>query len=95
MEELNELKKELTVYNITKFCAGYAISFGAFLAIMAFLKNPLSTSKGLIRLLTKLGIFVLACKAGDVAQKYFCDSADEIKDSIKDIKEAIANVRTK
>ena len=92
LKELKELKKALTPYNITKYCAGYIISAGAFLAIVAILKRPMGASKGLIRLLTKLGIFILACKAGDVAQKYFCDTADEVRDSIKDIKEAITDV---
>ena len=92
LKELKDLKKALTPYKITKYCAGYVISVGAFLAIMAVLKRPMGASKGLIKLLTRLGIFVLACKAGDVAQKYFCDTADEIKDSIKDIKEAITDV---
>lgn len=92
---MNELKDQLTPYNVAKLCIGYTISVGAFLAISAFLKKPIGPSKGVIKLLTKLGIFVLACKAGDIAQDYFCESADEIKNSINDIKEMMTGVRTK
>ena len=95
IKELTELKNQLTPYNVAKFCIGYTISVGAFLAIMAFLKKPIGPSKGLVKLLTKLGIFVLACKAGDIAQDYFCESADEIKNGINDIKEMMTDVRIK
>ena len=39
----------------------------------------------------KLGIFVLGCKAGDIAEKYFNDTVDE---TVKNFKESQEEMKT-
>ena len=91
-KELEELKAKITPMNTTKFVAGTLISLGATAAVIACMKSGLAGSKGVTKLLMKLGIFVLACKAGDVAETYFKETFSEteeaIRDAQKDIKEA-------
>ena len=89
-KELNAIKASITPMNTFKFVAGTLISLGATAAIIAVLKNPLQGSKGVTKLLMKLGIFVLACKAGDVAEDYFKKTVDEAEKAYKEAKEDIA-----
>ena len=96
-KELQELKTKITPMNTAKFIAGTIVSLGATAAVIALMKTGLNGSKGVTRLLMKLGIFALACKAGDVAEKYFRETFDEAqeafregKNELKDVKEAAA-----
>ena len=86
-KELTELKAKVTPVNTAKFLIGTLISFGAMEAVVATLKSPLQGAKGLMKLMMRLGIFVLGCKAGDVAEKYFSDTVDEIMKSFKEARE--------
>ena len=86
-KELEELKLKMTPLNTAKFVAGTVISLGATAAVIAMMKSGLSGSKGVTKLLMKLGIFVLACKAGDVAESYFKETFDEAQGAIKDMRE--------
>lgn len=94
-KELSDLKAKITPLNTAKFIAGTVISLGATAAVFALMKTGLNGSKGVTRLLMKLGIFVLACKAGDVAETYFNETFTETQkaftDAKKDIKEAAAD----
>lgn len=91
-KELNELKEKMTPLNTMKFLAGTLISFGAAAAVFNMMRNPLLGAKGITKLLMKLGIFVLACKAGDVAEGYFKETVDKAEKELKEMqKEASAN----
>lgn len=86
-KELEELKTKMTPINTAKFVAGTVISLGATAAVIALMKSGLTGSKGVTKLLMKLGIFVLACKAGDVAEKYFKETFNEAQEALKEMKE--------
>lgn len=92
-KELEEIKAKITPMNTAKFVAGTLISLGATAAVIGFMKTGLTGSRGLTKLLMKLGIFVLACKAGDVAEGYFKDMVTEAEEAFKEgTKEATENV---
>lgn len=89
-KEIEDLKKQFTPMSAAKFIAGTIISLGATAAVCAALKNPLQGAKGLTKLMMRLGIFVLGCKAGDVAEKYFNDTVDETIRTLHETKEEVA-----
>lgn len=76
-KELEELKAKVTPVSTGKFIMGTLISLGTAAAVVGLFKNPIDGAKGLTKLMMKLGIFVLGCKAGDIAEKYFNDTVDE------------------
>lgn len=86
-KELNELKGKITPTRTIKFLTGTLISFGATAAIIAALRNPLAGARGITKLLMKLGIFVLACKAGDVAEEYFRKTVDDAENAFREARE--------
>ncbi len=88
-KELEELKSKMTPINTAKYLAGTVISLGAMAAVIAVMKSGLVGNKGVTKLLMKLGIFVLACKAGDVAEKYFKEQFSEAQEAfkVKEVKE--------
>ena len=86
-KELNELKVKMTPFNTIKFLTGTLISFGATAAMFAMMRNPINTAKGITKLIRMLGVFVLACKAGDVAESYFRETTDKIQEELKQMKE--------
>ena len=90
-KELEELKSKVTPISTIKFITGTIISLGTAAAVVGAFRNPIEGAKGLTKLMMKLGIFVLGCKAGDVAEKYFSDTVDE---TIKTFQEAKAEVKT-
>jgi prefoldin subunit 5 len=91
-KELLDLKAKMTPIGTIKFLMGTLISFGATAAVIAALKNPLQGSRGITKLLMKLGIFVMACKAGDMAEKYFKDTVEDAENAFKEAKEEIKEV---
>lgn len=91
-KELNELKSEITPLKTFKFVAGTLISLGATAAVIGMMKSPLNGSKGVTKLLMKLGIFVLACKAGDVAEDYFKKTITEAENAFEEAKEEVKAV---
>ena len=86
-KELNELKAKVTPVNTAKFLVGTVISCGAMAAIIAALGGSIQNTKGLTKLMMKLGIFVLGCKAGDMAEKYFSNMMDEAIGAFNEAKE--------
>lgn len=86
-KELEELKEKVTPISTMKFITGTLISLGAAAAVVGLFKNPIESSKGLTKLMMKLGIFVLGCKAGDIAEKYFNDTVDEMVKTFKETQE--------
>ena len=84
-KEIEELKAKMTPANTAKFIIGTVISLGATAAVIAVMKGGLAGSKGITKLLMKLGIFALACKAGDVAENYFKETFTETQDALKDL----------
>ena len=86
-KELNELKAKMTPINTAKFLAGTLISLAAAAAVVGAMRGSLSGARGITKLLMKLGIFVLACKAGDVAETYFRDKVKEAEDDYAKMKQ--------
>lgn len=86
-KEIEELKAKVTPLSTTKFIAGTLISLGAAAAVVGLFRNPIESSKGLTKLMMRLGIFVLGCKAGDVAEKYFSETMDETVKTFQETKE--------
>lgn len=86
-----ELKKNATPLKAIKFITGTLISCGAMAAVAALLKGSLKGSKGVTKLLMRLGIFVLACKAGEVAEDYFSETFDETVEAFKETQEELKN----
>lgn len=84
-KSIDELKAKATPLNATKYIVGTLISFGAMAAIVAALKNPVAGAKGITKWMMRLGIFVLGCKAGDVAEKYFHDTFDDVVSAYKEV----------
>lgn len=88
-KELQELKEKVTPFNTIKFISGTIISLGAAAAFVGIFKEPLRNAKGITKLMMKLGIFVLGCKAGEVAENYFTDTMDETIRTFKEAKEEV------
>ena len=86
-KEIEELKAKVTPLSTMKFIAGTLISLGAAAAVVGLFRNPIESSKGLTKLMMRLGIFVLGCKAGDVAEKYFSETMDETVKTFQETKE--------
>ena len=93
-KELEDLKLKMTPLNTAKFVVGTVASLGATAAVIALMKSGLGGSKGVTKLLMKLGIFVLACKAGDVAEDYFKEQFDKVTDAFKEAQEETKQVIT-
>ena len=94
-KELQELKAKMTPLNTAKFLAGTVVSLGATAAVIAFMKSGLAGSKGVTKLLMKLGIFVLACKAGDIAESYFKETVEDYEKEFKEAKKEAEEGGTK
>lgn len=88
-KELNELKSKMTPIGTAKFIAGTLASLGATAAVIALMKGPLQGSRGVTKLLMKLGIFILACKAGDVAENYLKETVDDAEKAFKEAQEEV------
>ena len=83
-KEIEELRSKMTPMGTAKFIAGTLISLGTAAAVMAVMKGGLAGSKGVTKLIMKLGIFVLACKCGDVAESYFDETFDKCQEAFKE-----------
>ena len=89
--ELTEIKQKATPVNTAKFLIGTVVSMGAFAAVTALMKGSLSNSKGVAKLMMRLGIFILGCKAGDVAEEYFSERIESIIKAFNEAKEETKN----
>lgn len=78
-----EMKNPL---DAAKFVTGTIISLGAAAAVVGMMQNPIKNAKGLTKLMMKLGVFVIGCKVGDVVEKYFNDTVDEMVKAFNDLK---------
>jgi len=90
-KDIIDLKKSITPIKTAKFLAGTVISCGAMAAVVASFRNPIQAAKGLTKLMMRLGIFVLGCKAGDLAEEYFNKTIDAVTDALKKTKEEMNN----
>lgn len=91
-KELQELRSKVTPISTIKFITGTIISLGTTAAVVGVFRNPIEGAKGITKLMMKLGIFVLGCKAGDIAEKYFSDTVDETIKTFKEAQEEVASV---
>ncbi len=92
-KELADLKERFTPGRAAKFIAGTLISFGATAAVIAMMKNPLQGARGVTRLLMKLGIFALACKAGDIAEDYFDKTVSEAENAFAEARKEVDSMK--
>ncbi len=83
-KEIASLKAKITPMNTAKFLMGTLISLGATAAVIGAMKSGLGGSKGVTKLLMKLGIFVLACKAGDSAEDYFRKTFEDTEKAFRE-----------
>lgn len=86
-KELQEWKAKMTPLNTIKFLTGTLVSLGATAAVAALMKGSLVGSKGIVKLLMKLGIFVIGCKVGTDAEEYFREKFDEYSALFKETQE--------
>ena len=86
-KELTEIKEKATPVNTMKFLGGTLISVGAATAVTMLFKGSTNGMKGMMKLLTKLGVFVLGCKVGEIAEDYFSETIDKLIASLKEVKE--------
>lgn len=86
-KELAVIKAKATPLGAVKFVAGALVSCGAYAAVVGLLKGSMVDMKGLTKLMAKAGIFILGCKAGDVAEKYLTDVIDNTVNAFKDAQE--------
>ena len=93
-KELEELKAKVTPLNTIKFITGTIISLGTAAAVVALFKNPIEGAKGLTKLIMMLGVFVLGCKAGDVAERYFNETVDETVKTVQETKKEMEEATT-
>lgn len=86
---LEEFKKQFTPLNASKIVVGTLISLGATAAVIAMFKDPIKGAKGLAKILMASGVFILGCKAGDVAEDYFKNKVDEVAETVHEIKDEL------
>ena len=84
-EALEELKKQLTPLNAFKIIFGTLISFGATAAVIAAFRDPMKGAKGMLKLLMAAGVFMMGCKAGDIAEEHFKETVDNWTETVNDI----------
>lgn len=90
-KKLTELKANVTPLNTAKFLAGTLISCGTMSAVVMALTGATTNAKGITKLMMRLGIFVLGCKAGDMAEKYFDETFDNFVEVFKEVQEEEKN----
>ena len=90
-KDIEELKNKMTPLNTTKYVVGTLISCGAMAAVLSMMKGSTVGIKGVTKILAKLGVFVLACKAGDIAENYFSHTVDEFVDAFRESKKEAQN----
>lgn len=88
-KELAEIRQEITPIKTIKFISGTIVSCGAMAAIVAALKGPISSAKGITKLMMRFGVFILGCKAGDIAEEYFSSAIDKVIDMLNNVKEEV------
>lgn len=88
-DDLDEIKKQLSAKNAFKVIFGTLISLGATAAVIALMKNPIKGAHGIVKILMSMGIFVVGCKVGDVAEDYFEEKVDDLSEMVKDIRNEI------
>lgn len=91
VKDFNDWKQSMTPMKTMKFIAGTIVSCGAMAAVVSALKGSTAGAKGLTKLMMKLGIFVLGCKAGDMAEKYFNETMDDLLKAVNEAKEEMNN----
>lgn len=81
LTSLTELKNSDSMGKSIKLGAGLIIGFAADIAVSSLLKTHIPVGKGIIKLLTKLGIFAIGMKVAEDVENYFYDFCDDTKKS--------------
>lgn len=79
--------KEKTAGETLKMGVGLIFSFAADMAVTAMLKQHVPAGKGLMRIMTKLGIFAIGMKVGEDVENYFYKIVDDTTAAMKEAKE--------
>ena len=87
MASLTNIKKADSLGETIKLGAGMVLGLAADMAVAALLKRHIPVSKGITKVLIKLGIFAVAMKIGDDVETYFYKVADEAKETFAEAKE--------
>ena len=89
LKSLNKLMQggEMDKKELLKMGAGLVVGFAADIAVGALFHAHIPPQRGFVKLLTKLGIFVLAMKAGEEAEEYFYKVMDDTKAAMNEAKE--------
>ena len=70
--------------DLFKMAAGMIVGIGADMALSALLGTHVPEGVGWRKLMRRLGIFVLAMKAGEEAENYFNKVFEETRDALND-----------
>ena len=84
---LAQLKKADGVGETIKLGVGLVVGFAADMAVTALLKGHIPPSKGITRLMIKLGVFAIAMKVGEDVENYVYKVADDAKQTYAEAKE--------
>lgn len=87
MASLTNIKKADSLGETIKLGAGMVLGFAAEMAVAALLKQHIPVSKGITKVLIKLGIFAVAMKIGDDVETYVYKVSDEAKEAFAEAKE--------
>lgn len=87
MASLANLKNANGWGETLKLGAGMVIGMAADMAVAAILKQHIPVSRGITKLMIKLGIFAVAMKVGDDVETYFYKVADDAKATYMEAKE--------
>lgn len=90
---INEIKNafrgEKNIGETLKTIGGAAVNVGTDMVVGTLLAAGLCPKKGLKRAVGSLGIFMLSMKVGDLAEEYFYEIIDDLKEAFGKAKEEI------
>ena len=72
-----------------KTLGGAAVNIGTDMVVGALLATGLCPKKGIKRAVGSLGIFMLSMKVGDLAEEYFYEVVDDLKEAFGKAKQEI------
>lgn len=87
LKSFANLKKAEGFGETLKFGVGLAIGIAADMALTCILKTHIPAGKGVTKLMMRLGVFMLAMKAGDDVENYFYDVVDGTKNVYQEMKQ--------
>lgn len=74
--------------DLLKMAVGMIVGIGADMAVSAILGTHMPEGAGWRKAMRRIGIFILAMKAGEEAEEYFCKVYDDTRDTINEWNES-------